>query len=132
MEKQSKRLWKASLTFFVKLLIAIWKISVTHFAKKFGLLEHYFCYNYSYGYICITVQGEINGQLMQVVSQVHRKWKRENQKSVQWGLRSKRGVGYMNTYKLFQSFTVFRKRFPRRLLGAVGNGGRTYREYVTD
>ena len=55
MEKQSKRLWKASLTFFVKLLIAIWKISVTHFAKKFGLLEHYFCYNYSYGYICITV-----------------------------------------------------------------------------
>ena len=29
---------------------------------------------------------------------------------------------YMNTYNSFYSFTVFRKRFLRRLLGAVGNG----------
>ena len=43
------------LYFFVKLLIAVWKIHVTRFAKKFGLLEPYFCYNYSYGYICIIV-----------------------------------------------------------------------------
>ena len=30
---------------------------------------------------------------------------------------------YINTYNFFYSFTVFRKRFLRTLLGAGGNGG---------
>ena len=40
--------------------------------------------------------------------------------------------GGIHEHLLFYSFTVFRKRFLRRLLRAVGNGGWTYGECVTD